>query len=112
MGVSGFSIISTSFMRLDLDVFLLLFYCILASVSPTFGGTNPGLRAELIHSVKEQLNLICGCSFMTHPSAFASISVSYYLCQVLDFWSSHLAKIDREVSQNLVPNSIYAENSI
>ncbi|KAF8409117.1 hypothetical protein HHK36_005190 [Tetracentron sinense] len=45
------------------------------SICPTFGGSNPGLRAELIHSVKEKLSLICGCSFTTHPSAFASISL-------------------------------------
>ncbi|KAF7836624.1 epstein-barr nuclear antigen [Senna tora] len=45
------------------------------SVCPTFGGSNPGWRAELIHSVKEQLSLICGCAFMTYPSAFASISI-------------------------------------
>ncbi|KAB2616042.1 hypothetical protein D8674_022630 [Pyrus ussuriensis x Pyrus communis] len=45
------------------------------SLCPTFGGSNPGLRAELIHSVKEQLNLICGCAFTAHPSAFASVSV-------------------------------------
>ncbi|KAA8526745.1 hypothetical protein F0562_009026 [Nyssa sinensis] len=45
------------------------------SVCPTFGGSNPGLRAELIHSMKEELSLICGCALMTHPSAFASISV-------------------------------------
>ncbi|KHN36919.1 hypothetical protein glysoja_001650 [Glycine soja] len=45
------------------------------SVCPTVGGSNPGLRAELIHSVKEKLNLICGCAFMTYPSAFASVSI-------------------------------------
>ncbi|CAB4277288.1 unnamed protein product [Prunus armeniaca] len=45
------------------------------SLCPTFGGSNPGLRAELIHSVKEELNLICGCAFTPHPSVFASISV-------------------------------------
>ncbi|XP_048321402.2 uncharacterized protein LOC107432613 [Ziziphus jujuba] len=45
------------------------------SLCPTFGGSNPGLRAELIHSVKEQLSLICGCSLVTPPSAFASISI-------------------------------------
>ncbi|KAL0001325.1 hypothetical protein SO802_015106 [Lithocarpus litseifolius] len=45
------------------------------SLCPTFGGSNPGLRAELIHSVKEQLSLILGCAFVTHPSAFASISL-------------------------------------
>ncbi|KAG2677656.1 hypothetical protein I3760_12G108000 [Carya illinoinensis] len=45
------------------------------SLCPTFGGSSPGLRAELIHTVKEQLSLIFGCAFMTHPSAFASISL-------------------------------------
>ncbi|KAK4576918.1 hypothetical protein RGQ29_027445 [Quercus rubra] len=45
------------------------------SLCPTFGGSNPGLRAELIHSVKEQLSLILGCAFVTHPSAFASVSL-------------------------------------
>ncbi|MBA0606357.1 hypothetical protein Godav_018836 [Gossypium davidsonii] len=44
---------------------------------PTFGGSNPGLRTEVIHTVKEDLNLICGCAVVAHPSAFASISVSY-----------------------------------
>ncbi|KAL2943349.1 Chromosome partition protein MukB [Bienertia sinuspersici] len=45
------------------------------SLSPTFGGSDPGLRAEFAHSVKDQLNLIYGCSFSTHPSAFASVSL-------------------------------------
>ncbi|WOH03037.1 hypothetical protein DCAR_0522428 [Daucus carota subsp. sativus] len=45
------------------------------SLSPTIGGSNPGLRAELIHSFKEEVNVICGCALVTHPSAFASISV-------------------------------------
>lgn len=45
------------------------------SLCPTFGGSSPGLRAELIHSVREQLNLIFGCAFVTHPSAFASVSL-------------------------------------
>ncbi|KAE9585124.1 hypothetical protein Lalb_Chr25g0285681 [Lupinus albus] len=45
------------------------------SLCPTFGGSNPGLRTELIHSVKEKLSLICGCAFMSHPSAFASVSL-------------------------------------
>lgn len=51
-----------------------LFYIV--SLCPTFGGSNPGMRAELIHLVKEQLSVICGCALTTHPSAFASISVS------------------------------------
>ncbi|CAK7351867.1 unnamed protein product [Dovyalis caffra] len=46
------------------------------SLCPTFGGSNPGLRAELIHSVNDHLNLICGCAATTHPSAFASISLT------------------------------------
>ncbi|KAI3457611.1 hypothetical protein Pfo_014274 [Paulownia fortunei] len=45
------------------------------SVCPTFGGSCPGLRMELTHSVKEEVNLICGCALVTHPSAFASVSV-------------------------------------
>ncbi|WCJ32318.1 hypothetical protein M5689_013751 [Euphorbia peplus] len=44
------------------------------SLCPTFGGSNPGTRAELIHSVNEQLNLICGCAFTAQPSVFASLS--------------------------------------
>lgn len=58
------------------------------SVCPTFGGTNPGLRAELIHSVNEDLSLICGCAYTIHPSAFASISVSCFWTG-RDFWFSH-----------------------
>lgn len=45
------------------------------SLSPTIGGSNPGLRAELIHSLKEEVSVICGCALATHPSAFASISL-------------------------------------
>ncbi|KAL5732197.1 hypothetical protein ACHQM5_004844 [Ranunculus cassubicifolius] len=45
------------------------------SVCPTIGGNDPGLRAELIHSPKEKLSLICGCTCSAHPSAFASVSV-------------------------------------
>lgn len=32
---------------------------------------------EFTHSIKEELSLICGCSLVTNPSAFASVSVSY-----------------------------------
>ncbi|KAK6154263.1 hypothetical protein DH2020_008511 [Rehmannia glutinosa] len=46
------------------------------SLCPTFGGSCPGLRMELTHSVKEELNLICGCALVTHPSAFASVAVA------------------------------------
>ncbi|KAK4744512.1 hypothetical protein SAY87_010824 [Trapa incisa] len=45
------------------------------SVCPTFGGSTPGVHAELIHYIKEDLNLICGCAFMAHPSAFASVAI-------------------------------------
>ncbi|KAG6756363.1 hypothetical protein POTOM_039791 [Populus tomentosa] len=46
-----------------------------ACLCPTFGGSNPGLHAELIHSVNDHLNLICGCAATMHPSAFASLSI-------------------------------------
>ncbi|KAK1431040.1 hypothetical protein QVD17_14240 [Tagetes erecta] len=45
------------------------------SLHPTFGGNNPGLKAEVVHSVNEDLNLIAGCSLTSHPSAFASLSL-------------------------------------
>ncbi|KAF9589448.1 hypothetical protein IFM89_023766 [Coptis chinensis] len=45
------------------------------SVCPTFGGSDPGMRAELIHSVKEKLSLICGVACTTQPSAFASVAI-------------------------------------
>ncbi|KAH0468098.1 hypothetical protein IEQ34_003131 [Dendrobium chrysotoxum] len=45
------------------------------SICPTFGGSNPGLRAELIQTLKEKLNLICGFSFTAHSSAFASLAI-------------------------------------
>ncbi|KAL4204456.1 hypothetical protein AMTRI_Chr01g109890 [Amborella trichopoda] len=45
------------------------------SVCPTFGGSNPGLRAEIIHSVREKLSLICGFARTMNPSAFASVAL-------------------------------------
>ncbi|KAK9150638.1 hypothetical protein Syun_008947 [Stephania yunnanensis] len=45
------------------------------SICPTFGGSDPGLHAEVIHSINEKLSLICGCSCNSHPSAFASVSL-------------------------------------
>nr|XP_043627380.1 uncharacterized protein LOC122598995 [Erigeron canadensis] len=42
---------------------------------PTFGGSDPGLKAEVVHSVNEDLNLIGGCSLASLPSAFASLSL-------------------------------------
>ncbi|KAL6561722.1 hypothetical protein OROMI_017323 [Orobanche minor] len=59
---------------------LTLFLC------PTLGGSCPGLRMELTHSVKEELNFICGCALVTHPSAFASVSVEK--CRLNNFISS------------------------
>ncbi|CAL9117234.1 unnamed protein product [Musa textilis] len=44
------------------------------SLCPTFGGSNPGLQAELIHSMEERLRISCGCSVTSHPFAFASIT--------------------------------------
>ncbi|KAK8457362.1 hypothetical protein SEVIR_3G173200v4 [Setaria viridis] len=40
------------------------------SVCPTFGGSDPGIRAEFVHSLKEELNVMCGFSCSRHPSAF------------------------------------------
>ncbi|WOG98457.1 hypothetical protein DCAR_0417800 [Daucus carota subsp. sativus] len=45
------------------------------SLNPTFGGSNPGLRAEVVHSAREELSLICGCALTTRPSAYASVSL-------------------------------------
>ncbi|KAM7498591.1 hypothetical protein LguiA_023005 [Lonicera macranthoides] len=45
------------------------------SLCPTVGGSNPGVRAELVHSLREELSVICGCALVHNPSAFASISV-------------------------------------
>ncbi|XP_020572603.1 uncharacterized protein LOC110019322 [Phalaenopsis equestris] len=45
------------------------------SICPTVGGNNPGLRAELVHSLKEKLSFICGLSCAAHSSAFASLAV-------------------------------------
>ncbi|GAB2284352.1 hypothetical protein Dimus_018808 [Dionaea muscipula] len=45
------------------------------SLCTTYGGSNPGLQAELVHSVKEHLSLIYGCSLTSYPSAFASVSL-------------------------------------
>ncbi|MBA0632689.1 hypothetical protein Godav_001383, partial [Gossypium davidsonii] len=68
-GVPSLFVCITSF-----EVFTILFATSMISLCPTFGGSNPGLRAEVIHTVKDNLNLICGCSLVAHPSAFASIS--------------------------------------
>ncbi|KAI0522560.1 hypothetical protein KFK09_004940 [Dendrobium nobile] len=45
------------------------------SLCPTVGGSNPGLRAELIQSLKEKLSLICGFCCASHSSAFASLAI-------------------------------------
>ncbi|KAL6615992.1 hypothetical protein ACP70R_038262 [Stipagrostis hirtigluma subsp. patula] len=45
------------------------------SVCPTFGGSDPGVRAEVVHSLKEELNLMCGLSCSRHPSAFTALSI-------------------------------------
>ncbi|KAG2305606.1 hypothetical protein Bca52824_025354 [Brassica carinata] len=44
------------------------------SVCPTFGGGNLGMKAEVIHSLSDDLNLIYGYTLNAHPSAFASVS--------------------------------------
>ncbi|KAM3332334.1 hypothetical protein ACQJBY_027881 [Aegilops geniculata] len=45
------------------------------SVCPTFGGSDPGVRAEVIHSLKEELNVMCGLSCSRNPSAFTALSI-------------------------------------
>ncbi|GJM93246.1 hypothetical protein PR202_ga09790 [Eleusine coracana subsp. coracana] len=45
------------------------------SVCPTFGGNDPGVRAEVAHSLKEELNLMCGLSCSRHPSAFTALAI-------------------------------------
>ncbi|KAJ9537774.1 hypothetical protein OSB04_030507, partial [Centaurea solstitialis] len=45
------------------------------SLQPTVGGSNPGVKAEVVHSLNEELSLIGGCCFVSHPCAFASLSV-------------------------------------
>lgn len=45
------------------------------SVCPTFGGSSPGLQADITHSLKEGLNIICGCALASHSSAFASLAL-------------------------------------
>lgn len=52
------------------------------SLHPTVGGSNPGVKAEVVHSVNENLNLIGGCSLASHPSAFASLSVCFLLLYI------------------------------
>ncbi|OEL17611.1 hypothetical protein BAE44_0021373 [Dichanthelium oligosanthes] len=46
-----------------------------ASLCPTFGGSDPGVRAEVVHSLKDELNLMCGLSCSRHPSAFTALSI-------------------------------------
>ncbi|XP_078431206.1 uncharacterized protein LOC144703011 [Wolffia australiana] len=45
------------------------------SVCPTFGGSNPGLQTEVIHSLEENISLVLGHFCATHPSAYASIAL-------------------------------------
>ncbi|XP_075079331.1 uncharacterized protein LOC107776624 isoform X1 [Nicotiana tabacum] len=45
------------------------------SVCPTFGGSSPGLQAEITHSLKEELSVICGCTVARHSSAYASLAL-------------------------------------
>ncbi|KAG7657372.1 hypothetical protein ISN44_As01g044480 [Arabidopsis suecica] len=44
------------------------------SVCSTFGGSNPGIKTEVIQSLNDNINMICGCAFTAHPSTFASVS--------------------------------------
>ncbi|KAL6839584.1 hypothetical protein ACP4OV_030523 [Aristida adscensionis] len=44
-------------------------------ICPTIGGRHPGLCIELIHSVNENVGVVCGYSHTASPSAYASISI-------------------------------------
>ncbi|KAH9314348.1 hypothetical protein KI387_022975, partial [Taxus chinensis] len=44
------------------------------SVTPTFGGRNGGLKAEVVHTVRDKLSFACGGACTINPSAFASVS--------------------------------------
>ncbi|CAH2070286.1 unnamed protein product [Thlaspi arvense] len=45
-------------------------------VCSTFGGNNPRMKTEVIHSLNDNINMICGCdcALTAYPSAFASVS--------------------------------------
>ncbi|AQK87706.1 uncharacterized protein LOC100276949 [Zea mays] len=45
------------------------------SVCPTFGGTDPGICTEFVHSLKEEVSVMCGFSCSRHPSAFTALSL-------------------------------------
>ncbi|XBJ11852.1 hypothetical protein VPH35_016480 [Triticum aestivum] len=45
------------------------------SVCPILGGSDPGIRAEIVHSLKEEIGVSCGFSCSRHPSAFTSLSI-------------------------------------
>ncbi|KAF8715719.1 hypothetical protein HU200_026663 [Digitaria exilis] len=45
------------------------------SVCSTFGGSDPGIRTEFVHSLKEEVNVMCGFSCSRHPSAFTALSL-------------------------------------
>ncbi|KAK8457364.1 hypothetical protein SEVIR_3G173200v4 [Setaria viridis] len=62
------------------------------SVCPTFGGSDPGIRAEFVHSLKEELNVMCGFSCSRHPSAFTALSVrapALFSCIISCFLFKH-----------------------
>lgn len=76
--------ISVSFEQIDATI------C--NSVCPTFGGSDPGIRAEFVHSLKEVLSVMCGFSCSRHPSAFTALSVSapaLFLCILSCFLFEH-----------------------
>ncbi|XP_078151374.1 uncharacterized protein LOC144546708 [Carex rostrata] len=73
------------------------------SLCPTFGGSNPGLRAELIHSIyslKEDINVICGFASSTHPSVFASLAIGR------SKWNGHAGKSGVVISLETPLNNI------
>lgn len=79
-------------------VFILYF-----SISPTLGGSDPGIRAEIIHSLREKVSLICGYACTVHPSAYASVAVRLTILSISHSTLSFRLFIP-SISQQLVFN--------
>ncbi|KAG0491791.1 hypothetical protein HPP92_005189 [Vanilla planifolia] len=74
------------------------------SICPTIGGSNPGVRAELIHSLKEKLSIICGFCRAAHSSAFASLAIGR------SKWNGYLGRSGVVIQLETPPNSIGRPN--
>lgn len=66
---------------------------------------------EVTHSVKDELNLSCGCALVTRPSAFASVSVSYsFLTAILVLFCLFLAWLLLSSSSHTLCPSVLIES--